>query len=1403
MTSAVDPSTPLRPWLIAQVAELLGADCAEIEALAPDTNLLGIGLDSIRLMHLQERLRSHGLGMDLARLGAEPTLQAWLGHLQGRAPCVTTQAMAPVAVDLLQPFELTPVQQAYWLGRGEAEVLGNVSCHAWLTFNSQGIDPLRLEQAVQQVRDRHPMLRARFVEGRQQVLAAPGCAAFEHHDWRDLPHAQARNAWSALQHQRSHECLDVAQGQVFMVGLAQLPQGRQRMWLSLDLLAADVQSLRLLLADLAAAYQAPGALPAPPELHFAHYLARREQRRAAARDVDLTYWQARLATLPAGPQLPLAQAPEQLAQPRFSRQAMTLSLAEVARLERQAAEHGVTLSCVFATAFSMTLARFSDTADFVLNLPLFDRHDSDGPTAQVIADFTNLVLVPYADTPLQSFAQRAQTFQAQLHEAIDHCSVSAVEVLREARRQGRRLSAPVVFSSNLGNEAFIPAAFAECFGPLHRMISQTPQVWLDHQLYHVPEGVLLAWDSVDGLFAEGVREAMFQVYGALLRELADGDWHLALEARVPAASLARRGAVTQLNAQPRSLVADFFAQAASVPQRPALVCADRSFSHGELSAQALAVAAGLRDAGLKAGEAVVVSLPRGPLQVVAVFGVLAAGGCYVPIDVDQPPARRQMIEQVAQVALGIHQDEPPGESRVRWLAIDALLCAAPLPGPLAVQAEASAYIIYTSGSTGVPKGVEVSHGAAMNTIDAVVAQLDIVASDRLLAVSALDFDLSVFDLFGVLGQGAALVVVDQAHSRDAMYWVNCVSRHQVTLWNSAPALMEMALGTPREEGCLSSLRAVLLSGDWIALDLAARLRHRHGGDCRLLALGGATEAGIWSNVQEVHQVPGHWPSVPYGRPLPGQAYRVVDGQRRDVPDQVVGELLIGGQSLARGYRNDPQLTGQRFIQQGQGRWYRTGDRGRYWPDGTLEFLGRIDQQVKLKGQRIELGEVEAALLAQPGIEQVCVAVLPGAVLGAMVVPTLHPVDEPAQLEHAPGPSAGEQAAQACVAQALLSATSPEGLAQALQVLGWSTDVLAQMRNALATVPGEQRMLDPWLAPQAIALRLPAGRWAMAQLTADLKRWRQAAGEPLRVAVLDVQAGQLPRHCPLLLDATCCCTTLLDRSNGLLAHAREVAGTALQSVWLDQGALALEQLGQFDVLVSFAGLHRWAEPADALALAGGLLGQGGQVWLADVLTDSPLRALADPEPGAPVLHGLERLASLLSRQGFAQVRAQQQGQLALLRAVQPRPPLSVLRLHAAVGQRLPQVMRPQQVWYVPRLALNANGKVDRKALQGAMQALQRHRPGEQPPAAALADALQPLAACWHSVLGRAPGSADVTFFSQGGDSLLATRLLALIRERLGLRLSMADFYRQPTLQGLADALAPADAPATAIIEEGVL
>ncbi|HSE18132.1 MAG TPA: amino acid adenylation domain-containing protein [Pyrinomonadaceae bacterium] len=301
--------------------------------------------------------------------------------------------------------------------------------------------------------------------------------------------------------------------------------------------------------------------------------------------------------------------------------------------------------------------------------------------------------------------------------------------------------------------------------------------------------------------------------------------------------------------------------------------------------------------------------------------------------------------------------------------------------PTKVDSANVAYIIHTSGSTGEPKGVMVQHRPIINLIEWVNTTFKVGAGDRLLFVTSLNFDLSVYDIFGALAAGATIHVASRADLREPQRLAGILQEQPITFWDSAPVALQQL--TPYFSNGPGHLRLVFLSGDWIPLRLPEEVRAAFP-KTQVISLGGATEASVWSNVFPVTTIEPHWASIPYGKPLQNARYHILDSRLSPVPIGVPGDLYIGGECLALGY-TDASLTAEQFIPdpfsvEGGARLYMTGDRARYHADGNIEFLGRRDQQVKIRGYRIELGEIETALAANRAVREAVVTVredLPG------------------------------------------------------------------------------------------------------------------------------------------------------------------------------------------------------------------------------------------------------------------------------------------------------------------------------------------------------------------------------------------------------------------------------------------
>ncbi len=970
------------------VASLVEED---LESIAADANLFELGLDSIALMQLVGRWRRAGVEVNFAELAENPTIGAWSELVSGRElnPAVDNGADsgidvgANISADV--EFPLAVMQHAYWIGRGEGQQLGGVAAHLYTEFDGAGVEPERLQTALERLVTRHDMLRARFTEnGQQRIETTSGWRGLTVHDLRDLDHEQSTVRLESIRDTLSHQMLDIEYGEVFCTALSLLPGGRTRFHLDVDMVAADAVSYRILLADLARLYEQPDVtLPAMGYSYREYCAARPESRREAARRAA-EWWQARLPDLPGAPELPLVTGSDlrERSDPvRVTRRHFTLPVTERAALTEASRRRGLTPAMVMATAFAEVLGAWSAQPRFLLNIPLFDREPVHPDVDKLLGDFTRSVLLEVDLTEPVGFVERVRRVQSRMHTDAAYADYSGVEVLRDlTRRSGEQVLAPVVFTSALNLGELFDAAIRRRFGDPVWIISQNPQVLLDAQITETSEGLLVNWDIREQDFAEGVVDAMFAAFEQLVHRLAvhDNAWEAPVDDLLPVHQRKVRELVND-TVGPRSdrlLHEGFFAASRQAPAAPALLWGERgALSYGELADRALRVAGALRAQGVQLGDPVGVTLPKGPDQVVAILGILAAGGVYVPVGVDQPALRRERILRTAGARVVLDE-----------ATLLVTPCAAALDAPVVRSPDELAYVIFTSGSTGEPKGVEVSHRAAMNTIDDINSRYRIGADDRVLAASALDFDLSVYDIFGLLCAGGAVVCIGEDQRRDAAAWTELVARHGVTIWNTVPQLLDMLLAATTSAEAVASLRVALVSGDWVGLDLSARLAALAPG-CRLVALGGATEAAIWSNAIDVPaETPARWNSVPYGFPLANQCYRVVDTRGRDCPDWVPGELWIGGVGVASGYRGDPERTADRFVVHAGQRWYRTGDYGRYWPDGTLEFLGRRDTQLKIRGHRTELSEIEAVLETHLQIGRAVVAAFgaPGTTLAAAV-----------------------------------------------------------------------------------------------------------------------------------------------------------------------------------------------------------------------------------------------------------------------------------------------------------------------------------------------------------------------------------------------------------------------------------
>lgn len=897
-----------------------------------------------------------------------------LAHLQ------SVGAIRHDARSRYEPFPMTDIQRAYNTGRRAGYELGGTGCHSYVELRTPRLDRERLEAAWHALIRRHDLLSAVVVPPDMlRVVPFEQGPVLEECDLRGHDPRCPDEDYLSRRREMEDRAYSPGEWPLHEFRLLQFDEC-SIVQFSIDMTIADFLSVQVMVDELMALYAGRPLAPVP-EVSFRDIVVSRAARRASPAgqgeyDTARQYWLEAVDSLPGRPSLPVEHGAGEADGPvRFTRRTWRCSPEAWASMAARAKEHAVTPSSVLLTVYTDVLRRWSTSPDFCVNVTSMSRADRVTGIERIVGDFTGVTVHASRAHP-GPFIDRARATQHRLAEELSHAAFPGMEVLREmSRAKGESVVIPVVFTGALGTG---PRRQDGAAAELAYGVSRTPQVWIDCQALEEGATCHVNWDVREGTIAPAILEDMWESFTQALDRLADdaSAWQSRDVVRLGSRTRAVRARIGRADAQrpATTLHAGFWEQVRDRPEDLALVHGGRDYSYRQLAGYVQALDPLL--SGLGEGDRVAIVLGKSVWQVAAVLAVLSTGAAYVPIDHDQPPARQERMASACRPRLIIADGGyRAAEGAPRVIDVDGLrptTWTGALPPP--VPADALAYIIFTSGSTGAPKGVAMTHAAAMNTIADVNERFGRSRPRTVLAVSRLSFDLSVYDIFGTLSSAGTLVLPTQAEVRDPSAWIGLIRAAGVDTWNSVPALFEMLL-QERRAGDLppeESLEVVLLSGDVIPHTLPARAVPVFP-RAELISLGGATEAGIWSIYHVMTDHTGQ-EAIPYGVPLSRQGVHVLDELLNECPDGVKGRIHISGDSLAMGYFDDPQTTRQKFLAPAgrDRRLYDTGDIGSYRRDGVVEFHGRVDNQVKINGYRVETGEVESVLRGHQDVEQAAV-----------------------------------------------------------------------------------------------------------------------------------------------------------------------------------------------------------------------------------------------------------------------------------------------------------------------------------------------------------------------------------------------------------------------------------------------
>jgi amino acid adenylation domain-containing protein/non-ribosomal peptide synthase protein (TIGR01720 family) len=888
------------------------------------------------------------------------------------------------------------------------------------------LDAACLERALETIVARHEILRTTFTtidDEVVQIVGGAGRVDLAFHDLSDHPRPDRAAEAQEIMAQEAQRPFDLTYGPLLRALLIQIAEQEHVLFWNIHHIAYDGWSQGIFLRELAALYHAYANGQASPlaelPIQYLDYAAwQRQWLQGELLERQIDYWRRQLAgvaalELPTDRPRPPVRTPHGTMQTRLFPQPLLASLKELTRQE------GATLFMTMLAAFQALLHHYTQSEDIAVGTMIANRNRDE--IEGLIGFFANTLTLRTDLSGNPTFRELLRRVREVTLGAYDHQDVP-FEKLVEELNPPRDLSRTPLFQVMLILQN-TPAGLLELSDVTLRPIeadSRTAKFDLSLYLTEADEGIYAAMEYNTDLFNAATIQRMLGCLETLLEAVAAApELRLADLPLLGGAELEQvlvTWNATQLAYPQHMCIHELFeAQAALTPQATALIVGGQRLTYAELNQRSNRLARHLRSLGVGAEVRVGLSVERSLEMVVGLLGILKAGAAYVPLDPAYPQERLAFMVEDARVSVLLTatndqrpttNDQRQGDKETRrqgdeWAADDPSSILHPPSSildlradwesiaqepdenlPSAAQAENLAYVIYTSGSTGKPKGVQISHRAVVNFLCSMRRQLELSDQDVLLAVTSISFDIAGLELFLPLMSGAKLVLADQETTSDGFKLGRLLIASGATIMQATPATWQLLLeaGWQGDGG----LR-VLCGGEALRPELAQELLARSSAVWNLY---GPTEATIWSTIAQVKDR-----AVTIGRPIANTQIHVLDPHLRAVPIGVWGELYIGGDGLARGYRNRPDLTAERFVPnpflKDEGRrmkdesasfilhpssfiLYRTGDLARYRADGNLECAGRLDHQVKVRGFRIELGEIETVLGRHAAVQRAVV-----------------------------------------------------------------------------------------------------------------------------------------------------------------------------------------------------------------------------------------------------------------------------------------------------------------------------------------------------------------------------------------------------------------------------------------------
>lgn len=876
-------------------------------------------------------------------------------------------------------YPMTDLQQAFFIGRQSDVELGNCASHSYAEISCRNFNEGKFRHVLNILIHRHDLLRCYFDEFGNHHIMSSLTYDIPIHDFSKEKREVQQQKIQEIRSRMENMILDYTKAPLARIEVSLMGNEEALIHLYMDALIVDGWSHELLLYEADLLYSGDQKDFPPLTFHYGDFVEYTEKVKETEKYKKAReFWIGKTAELPENPMLPVQKKSFQ-GKEIVSKQHRRVILWETwKRIEEAANAEGLSTFIVSFTAFCKVLARYSKNQRFVINLPVSNRPNIHPDMNRVVGVCSNFFLFSYENFTGETLIDTAKRVQKQMWELKENDSFNGNEIIREIYKESGQVGnfvATIVFTSLLD----IPFPLQENLQRVY-LETHTSQIWMDTVLMSDAEGVSLNCDFVQNLLETKIVNQIMEGCVQLLEQLAEDrySWeHIkAIELPQEQKELWKKNNLIEMELPKNSIFSCFLKQVRDNPQQIAIATDDMILTYKELYEKSLCINQQLER--ITPGEAIAVVTDKSWYQVAAVLAILSRGCSYVPIDETFPTKiiEHCVILSSATICLtdNKNQDKVQCISGVRIINVEALDYTDGSDAQLVLTTpEEELAIIFTSGTTGMPKGIRLKQIGVLNAVKFTNERYQVGINDRVLALTNLCHDMSMYDIFGMFVAGGTIVIPEKEGARDPQHWMKIMKKYQVTIFNSVPAFAEM-LFTQEEDAIREStthIRLVIHGGDFLKQSLADQWISL-GHTLQLVNVGGPTETSLWSVYHDVTRKDVVSGNIPYGKPIANMRHYILNDIHEEVPLGVIGTIYSEGIGLAVEYVGQPELTREKFIIYQGKRLFRTGDLGFYSPEGEMIICGRDDNQIKINGKRIELEEIEKQVNDLAEIDASCV-----------------------------------------------------------------------------------------------------------------------------------------------------------------------------------------------------------------------------------------------------------------------------------------------------------------------------------------------------------------------------------------------------------------------------------------------